>query len=75
MGHSNGDGQFPGNSMNYPQFFRDLEHDFLAIKLAPGIESRSYVKDGCVISEDADGKVLEIQVLSVSNFSSGSRSA
>lgn len=75
MGHSHSNGQFPGDSMNYPQFFRDSEHDFLAIKLAAGIESRSYIKDGCVISEDADGKVLEIQVLSVSSFASGSRSA
>lgn len=61
--------------MNYPQFFRDTEHDFLSIKLAPGVEARSYVKDGCVISEDAEGPVIEIQVLSVSNFSSGTRSA
>ncbi len=59
--------------MNFPQFFRDTEHDFLSIKLAPGIETRSYVKDGCVISEDEDGRVIEIQVLSVSNFSTDTR--
>jgi hypothetical protein len=37
--------------------------DFAAIKLAPGIEAKSYIKDGALFSEDAKGNIMEVQIL------------
>lgn len=39
---------------------------FACIKLAPGIEAKSYLKDGVLFSEDAQGRVIELQILNVS---------
>jgi len=36
--------------------------------LAPGIEEKSYEKDGILFSEDKSGRIIEIQVLNVSQF-------
>jgi hypothetical protein len=49
----------------YPEVYIDKAADFASIKIAPGIESRSYVKDGIVICEDQKGRVLEIQLLNL----------
>jgi hypothetical protein len=40
--------------------------DFAAIKLAPGIEAKSYLKDGVLFSEDAKGRIIELQILNLS---------
>ncbi len=44
----------------------DKDADFASIKLAPGIEAKSYLKDGVLFSEDAKGRVIELQILNVS---------
>ena len=44
----------------------DQDADFASIKLAPGIEANSYLKDGVLFSEDAKGRVIELQILNVS---------
>ena len=51
-----------------PQIFIDREADFASIKLAPGIEARSYLKDGFVFCEDAEHNVIEIQILNLSSL-------
>ena len=52
----------------FPQVYFDKDSDFAAIKLAPGIEEKSYEKDGILFSEDKSGRIIEIQVLNVSQF-------
>jgi hypothetical protein len=51
-----------------PQVFVDYDADFASIKIAPGIEARSYLKDGFVFSEDKKGRVIEVQVLNLSEL-------
>jgi hypothetical protein len=53
-------------SKDFPLTFLDAEADFASIKIAPGIEARSYLKDGFVFCEDAKGKIIEIQILNLS---------
>jgi hypothetical protein len=50
----------------FPQIFVDADSDFASVKIAPGIEARSYEKDGFVFCEDARGNVIEIQLLNLS---------
>lgn len=50
----------------FPQVFVDAASDFASVKIAPGIEARSYEKDGFVFCEDAHGHVIEIQLLNLS---------
>ena len=54
-----------------PEIFFDVENDFAAIKIAPGIERKSYKKDGFLFSEDAKGNIIEIQILNLSALSKG----
>ena len=49
----------------YPEVYIDKDADFASIKVAPGIESRSYVKDGVVVCEDRNGRIIEIQLLNL----------
>lgn len=50
---------------DYPVVYIDKGADFASIKLAPGVESRSYVKDGVVVCEDQKGRIIEIQLLNL----------
>lgn len=52
----------------YPQVHVDLESDFASIKIAHGVEAKSYVRDGFVFCEDKEGKVIEVQVLNLSDL-------
>jgi hypothetical protein len=49
----------------YPEVYIDKDADFASIKIAPGVESRSYLKDGFVVCEDQKGHILEIQLLNL----------
>lgn len=49
----------------YPEVFIDKSTDFASIKIAPGVENRSYVKDGIVVCEDAKGRIIELQILNL----------
>ena len=51
-----------------PEIMVDHDSDFASIKIAPGIEARSYIKDGFVFCEDKNGKVIEVQVLNLSEL-------
>ena len=60
----------------YPEVYIDKDADFASIKIAPGVESRSYVKDGVVVCEDQKGHIIEIQLLNLKALlSSGKRLA
>ena len=52
----------------YPQIFIDADADFASIKIAPGIEAKSYNKNGFIFCEDKKGKIIEIQVLNLSEL-------
>lgn len=52
----------------YPQIFLDKANDFAAIKIRPGIEKNSYLKDGFLFSEDQRGQIIEIQILNLSQL-------
>ena len=52
-----------------PEVFIDPDADFASIKLAPGVEAKSYTKSGFVFCEDKKGRVIEIQVLNLSALS------
>ena len=51
-----------------PEIFLDKENDFASIRLADGIEAKSYEKDGFIFLEDSKGKVIEIQILNLSRL-------
>ena len=51
------------NESSYPQVYIDQTSDFASIKLASGVESKSYSKDGFIFCEDPKGNVIEIQFL------------
>lgn len=50
----------------FPQVHVDRDLDFASIKLSPGVEVKSYVKDGLVFCEDKKGQITEIQILNLS---------
>jgi hypothetical protein len=52
----------------FPRVHVDIEADFASIKLAPGIEAKSYVKDGFVFCEDKKGRIIEVQLLNLSDL-------
>ena len=52
----------------FPSVFYDKSADFISIKLAPGIEAKSYLRDGLIFCEDGRGRVIEVQVLNVSHL-------
>jgi len=75
MGNSDGNDKLSKNPVAknlsaFPEIFVDHTSDFASIKIRPGIESKSYIKDGIVISEDKNGDVIEIQILNISAFNS-----
>jgi len=45
--------------------FIDKDADFASIKIASGVEHRSYLKDGIIVSEDKSGHILEVQLLNL----------
>ncbi len=45
----------------YPQVFLDQDSDFASIKIAPGVEAKSYARDGFVFCEDKKGNIIEVQ--------------
>jgi hypothetical protein len=47
-----------------PKIHRDKINGIISIKLKTGIETKSYRKGGILFSENEDGEVIEIQVLS-----------
>ena len=52
----------------FPQVYVDREADFASIKISPGIEAKSYERDGFVFCEDSDGHIIEIHVLNLSEL-------
>ena len=71
MGRRNGDGPVRTKKRlkEFPRVFIDSDSDFASVKLAPGVEARSYEKDGFVFCEDARGTVIEVQLLNLSALS------
>jgi hypothetical protein len=53
-------------SSRFPIVAIDKDSDFASIKLAPGIEAKTYLKDGVLFSEDAEGHVIEVQIINLS---------
>lgn len=68
MGRHNGHGKLSKKVESYPKILVDKDNDFASIKIAKGIESRSYEKDGFIFCEDKSGRVIEIQVLNLSKL-------
>ena len=56
------------NVSGFPEIHIDREADFASIKIAPGVETRSYLKNGIVICEDRGGRVIEIQLLNLTSL-------
>jgi len=54
---------------DFPKISIDKENDFASVKLAKGIEAKSYLKNGFVFCEDKNGKIIEIQILNLSLLS------
>lgn len=48
---------------SFPKVYQDKENDFVSIRLADGVEAKSYVKQGFVFLENTRGKIIEIQIL------------
>lgn len=57
----------------YPQVYLDKDSDFASIKIAAGTEAKSYIKDGFVFCEDSKGRVIEVQILNLSDLKSGKK--
>lgn len=68
MGRHNGHGKLSKKVESYPKILVDKDNDFASIKIAKGVESRSYEKDGFIFCEDKSGRVIEIQVLNLSKL-------
>lgn len=68
MGRHNGHGKLSKKVESYPKILVDKDNDFASIKIAKGVESRSYEKDGFIFCEDKLGRVIEIQVLNLSKL-------
>ncbi|KYG66457.1 hypothetical protein AZI86_05270 [Bdellovibrio bacteriovorus] len=68
MGRNTGHGKISKKVESFPKIFIDKENDFAAIKIAKGIEHKSYKKDGFIFCEDKAGRVIEIQVLNLSKL-------
>ncbi len=68
MGRHNGHGKLSKKVESYPKILVDRDNDFASIKIAKGVESRSYEKDGFIFCEDKLGRVIEIQVLNLSKL-------
>lgn len=68
MGRNNSSRKLPKKLNTFPQIYVDKENDFAAIKIAKGIEFKSYEKDGFVFCENKLGKVIEIHILNLSQL-------
>ncbi len=68
MGRNNGHGKLSKKVESFPKIFIDKGNDFAAIKIAKGVEHKSYEKDGFIFCEDKAGRVIEIQVLNLSKL-------
>lgn len=69
MARNHGHGKLSGKKVRKsPEVFLDKENDFASIRLAPGVEAKSYEKDGFVFLEDGKGRVIEIQILNLSRL-------
>jgi hypothetical protein len=69
MARTNGHGKLSKKTVKKtPEIFFDMENDFASIRIAPGIESKSYEKGGFLFSEDSKGRVIEIQILNLSSL-------
>lgn len=68
MGRNNAHGKLSKKVESFPKIFIDKENDFAAIKIAKGVEHKSYEKDGFIFCEDKAGPVIEIQVLNLSKL-------
>lgn len=69
MGRINGHGKLSKKAVDsFPKIFIDKANDFAAIKIAKGVEHKSYEKDGFIFCEDKSGRVIEIQVLNLSKL-------
>ena len=60
---------------SYPKIFTDIDADFASIKIAPGIEKKSYVRDGFIFCENAKGEIIEIQILNLNRVKKSRRTA
>ena len=49
----------------FPAIYIDKDADFASIKLAHGIESRSYLKKGIVVCEDQKGRIPPMRRASI----------
>ena len=68
MGRRHGHGQLSKkiSPKKYPQISVDKDNDFASVKIARGIEHKSYEKDGFIFCEDKTGRIIEVQVLNLS---------
>ena len=68
MGRNNSHDKLSKKVGSFPKVFIDKENDFAAIKIAKGVEHKSYEQDGFIFCEDKAGRVIEIQVLNLSKL-------
>jgi hypothetical protein len=71
MGRRHGHGSLSRKvkpQQTFPLVYIDQEADFASIKIAPGVEKKSYIKDGFVFCEDNKGRIIEVQVLNLSEL-------
>ena len=66
MARHNHTDQLRSKKIVYPQVKVDHDNDFASIKLAQGVEAKSFEKDGFLFSLDSKGKVIEVQILNLS---------
>lgn len=50
----------------FPKILIDPDLDFASIRLQDGVEQKSYLKEGILFAENAEGQVIEIQTLNLS---------
>lgn len=55
-------------SESLPKIHVDKENDFVSIKIAKGVESKSYEKDGFIFCENKLGQIIEVQILNLSHL-------
>jgi len=72
MARNHSNGKLSGKKLKKkPEIFLDKDSDFASIRLADGIEAKSYERDGFVFLEDRKGKIIEIQILNLSKLADG----
>lgn len=68
MGRNNSSGKLSKKVKEFPQIFIDKKNDFASIKLASGIEFKSYEKDGFIFCENKLGRIIEVQLVNLSQL-------